>query len=119
MHPPIFVRELSGAERAPLEAGLRSASAFTMRRAQIVVLSAAGRRPREIAQGLCCAVQTVRNGIRAFNASGLKRRLVAAQELLLRRWMGRRWSSCAPPCTPRRALSATPGAHGRLAFWRR
>src|SRR5512143_2180690 len=71
MHPPIFVRELSGAERAQLEAGLRSASAFTMRRAQIVLLSAAGRRPREIAQGLCCAVQTVRNGIRAFNASGL------------------------------------------------
>jgi transposase len=71
MHPPIFVRELSGQERAQLEAGLRSASAFTMRRAQIVLLSAAGRRPREIAQGLCCAVQTVRNGIRAFNASGL------------------------------------------------
>src|SRR5512134_3777807 len=71
MHPPIFVRELSGAERAQLEAGLRSASAFTMRRAQSVLLSAAGRRPREIAQGLRCAVQTVRNGIRAFNASGL------------------------------------------------
>src|SRR5512147_509972 len=71
MHPPIFVCELSGAERAQLEAGLRSASAFTMRRAQIVLLSAVGRRPREIAQGLCCAVQTVRNGIRAFNASGL------------------------------------------------
>ncbi|HET6519098.1 MAG TPA: hypothetical protein VFG47_04690, partial [Geminicoccaceae bacterium] len=25
----------------------------------------------EIAPGLCCAVQTVRNGIRAFNARGL------------------------------------------------
>jgi transposase len=36
-----------------------------------VLLSAAERRPREIAKGLCCAVQTVRNGIRAFNASGL------------------------------------------------
>ena len=71
MHPPIFVRELSGAERAQLEAGLRAPSAFTVRRAQIVLLSAAGRRPREIAQGLCCAVQTVRNGIRAFNATGL------------------------------------------------
>jgi transposase len=71
MHPPIFVRELSRAERAQLEAGLRAPSAFTVRRAQIVLLSAAGRRPREIARGLCCAVQTVRNGIRAFNAAGL------------------------------------------------
>lgn len=71
MHAPIFVRELSDPERAQLEAGLRSASAFTMRRAQIVLLSAAGRRPREIAEGLCCAVQTVRNGIRAFNTTGL------------------------------------------------
>jgi transposase len=36
-----------------------------------VLLSAAGRQPRLIAQGLCCAVQTVRNAIRAFNASGM------------------------------------------------
>jgi transposase len=71
MHPPILVRELSRAERAQLEAALRAPDAFTVRRAQIVLLSAAGRRPREIAQGLCCAVQTVRNGVRAFNAGGL------------------------------------------------
>jgi transposase len=71
MHPPIFVRELSGAERSQLEASLRSASAFTVRRAQIVLLSAAGRPPRAIAQGLCCAVQTARNAIRAFNSRGL------------------------------------------------
>jgi transposase len=71
MHPPIFVRELSGAERTQLEAALRAPSAFTVRRAQIVLLSAAGQRPRAIAPGLCCAVQTVRNGIRAFNATGL------------------------------------------------
>ena len=71
MHPPIFVRELSEAERPQLEAGLRAASAFTVRRAQIVRLSAAGRPPRAIAQGLCCAVQTVRNAIRAFNSTGL------------------------------------------------
>src|SRR5215208_1396769 len=71
MHPPIFVRELGGAERAQLDVGLRSPSAFTVRRAQIVRLSAAGRPPRAIAQGLCCAVQTVRNAIRAFNARGL------------------------------------------------
>ena len=71
MHPPIFVRELSGAERTQLETSLRAASAFTVRRAQIVLLSAAGRPPRAIAAGLCCAVQTVRNAIRAFNRRGL------------------------------------------------
>jgi transposase len=71
MHPPIFVRELCGSERAQLEAGLRAASAFTVRRAQIVLRGASGRTPREIAHGLCCASQTVRNAIRAFNARGL------------------------------------------------
>jgi transposase len=71
MHPPIFVRELSGGERAQLEASLRVTSAFTVRRAQVVLLSASGRPPRAIAEGLCCARQTVRNAIRAFNAGGL------------------------------------------------
>ena len=71
MHPPIFVRGPSAEERARLEAALRASDAFTVRRAQIALLSAEGRRPREIARGLRCAVQTVRNGIRAFNAEGL------------------------------------------------
>jgi transposase len=71
MHPPIFVRELSGAERAQLEASRRSRSAFTMRRAQIVLSSASGQPPRAIAAGLGCARQTVRNAIRAFNVCGL------------------------------------------------
>lgn len=71
MHPPIFVRELSVAERAQLEAALRSASAFTLRRAQIVLASATERRPREIAGHLRCSVQTVRNAIRAFNTTGV------------------------------------------------
>src|SRR5918911_1624091 len=71
MHPPIFVREPGAEERARLEAALRAADAFTVRRAQIVLLSADGHRPREIARGLRCATQTVRNGIRAFNAGGL------------------------------------------------
>src|SRR4051812_45366884 len=72
MHPPIFVREPSDAERARLEAGLRASDAFTVRRAQIVLASAEGRRPRTIARDLRCAVQTVRDGIRAFNAAGLE-----------------------------------------------
>src|SRR3954464_15782067 len=71
MHPPIFVREPSDAERARLDAALRASDAFTVRRAQIVLASAEGRRPRVIARDLRCAVQTVRNGIRAFNAGGL------------------------------------------------
>jgi transposase len=71
MHPPIFVREPSAEERARLEAALRAPDAFTVRRAQIVLLSAEGRRPREIARGLRCATQTVRNGIRALNAAGV------------------------------------------------
>jgi transposase len=71
MHPPIFVRELRDAERAQLEVSRRSRSAFTMRRAQIVLASAAGQPPRAIAAGLGCARQTVRNAIRAFNARGL------------------------------------------------
>src|SRR5215213_7648442 len=71
MHPPIFVREPSAAERARLEAALRASDAFTVRRAQIVLASAEGRRPRTIARDLRCATQTVRNGISAFNAGGL------------------------------------------------
>ena len=54
MRPPIFVREPSAAGRA-----------------QIVPASAEGRRPRAVACDLRCAVQTVRDGIRAFNAGGL------------------------------------------------
>ena len=71
MHPPLFVREPSATERARLEAALRASDASAVRRAQIVPLSAEGRRPRGIARGLRCAVQTVRNGIRASNAEGL------------------------------------------------
>src|SRR5215212_8124926 len=75
MHPPIFVREPSAAERARLEAALRASDAFTVpftvRRAQIALASAEGRRPRTIARDLRCATQTVRNGIRACNAGGL------------------------------------------------
>jgi transposase len=71
MPPPIVVREPSAEERAQLEAALRASSAFTVRRAPIVLVSADGRRPSEIAGGLRGAVQTVRNGIRAFNAGGL------------------------------------------------
>jgi transposase len=71
MHPPLFVRELSDPERAQLQASLRAPNAFTLRRAQILLASAAGHRPREIARRLGCATQTVRNAIHAFNGTGL------------------------------------------------
>src|SRR4051812_33719372 len=71
MRPPVLVREPSAEECVRLEPALRAADAFTVRRAQVVLLSADGHRPREIARGLRCAVQTVRDGIRAFNAAGV------------------------------------------------
>src|ERR671938_1851401 len=71
MHAPVFVRELSAPERAQLQASLRAPNTFTFRRAQILLASAAGHRPREIARRLGCVPQTVRNAIHAFNATGL------------------------------------------------
>jgi transposase len=71
MKPPIFVRPLTDAERAALEAGLRSSDAFTLRRCQILLASARGEWAPRIAQHLGCDDQTVRNVIQAFNARGL------------------------------------------------
>ena len=42
-----------------------------MRRCQILLASAAGYRPAQIAQRLGCAPQTVRNAIRTFTARGV------------------------------------------------
>lgn len=71
MKAPIFVRPLTAAERTALRAGLRSGDAFTLRRSQILLQSAAGHTPRQIARHLGCTDQTVRNTIRAFAAAGL------------------------------------------------
>jgi transposase len=70
MKPPLFVRELTPDERFALRRGLRSADAFTLRRAQILLASARGQRPSQIAATLGCATQTVRDAIRAFHAGG-------------------------------------------------
>ena len=67
----MYVRALSPAEQAGLEAGLRSPTAFTLRRSQILLASHRGQRPSEIARNLGCAVQTVRNTLHAFEAEGL------------------------------------------------
>jgi len=70
MKPPLFVRELSDAERRALQAGLRSRAAFTLRRAQVLLASAEGQRPAQIAARLGCAVGTVRNTLHAFEEQG-------------------------------------------------
>jgi transposase len=71
MRPPIFIRSLTTVERAALQAGLRAADAFILRRCQMLLASARGQAPPQIAQHLGCHDQTVRNTIRAFNMAGL------------------------------------------------
>jgi transposase len=71
MPAPLFVRSLTEEERATLHAGRRAAEAFTLRRSQILLASAEGHTPRQIAQHLGCGDQTVRNVLRAFAREGL------------------------------------------------
>ena len=68
---PLFVRPLVGAERGALEDSLRSPDAFVLRRAQIVLASAAGERVGQIAPRVGFSGQAVRNVIHAFNRRGL------------------------------------------------
>jgi transposase len=70
MNPPLFVRPPTDDERAALRAGLRSPVAFTLRRCQVLLASAEGLRPAQIAERFGCASQSVRNAIRAFAAEG-------------------------------------------------
>jgi DNA-binding NarL/FixJ family response regulator len=63
MKAAMYVSVLSPVEQAEVKAGLRSSNAFTLRRSQILLASSRGQRPKEIAQNLGCATQTVRNAI--------------------------------------------------------
>ena len=72
MKPPLFVRPLTDEERAALRAGLRSKDAFTLRRCQVLLASAEGLRPAQIAERFGCASQSARNAIRAFHAQGIE-----------------------------------------------
>jgi transposase len=72
MRTPIFVRELADDERKALEEGLRSSDAFVLRRCQIVLASARGKRAPGIASDLGCSDDTVRNVIHMFNETGLE-----------------------------------------------
>lgn len=69
--PQRFVRPLTAAERSALEAGRKSADAFTVRRSQILLASADRVGPAAIGRVVGCTAQAVRNAIRAFHADGL------------------------------------------------
>ena len=70
MQAPLFVRPLAADERAALEAGLRSARGFTVRRCHILLSSAGGQHTTAIARTLRCNDQTVRNTIHDFHRRG-------------------------------------------------
>src|SRR5262245_41225215 len=70
MQTPLYVRPLLADERAILETGLRSASAFTLRRCQILLASAEGQGTTTIAHDLRCTQQTVRNAVSALADHG-------------------------------------------------
>ncbi len=72
MKPPLFIRPLPDDERRQLEADRRTADAFRVRRAQIVLASARRLSPKPIAQLVGCSVQTVRNVLHAFNTRGIE-----------------------------------------------
>ena len=65
------VHELNSEEHAALLKGVKSSSGFTLRRSQILLASAEGQTPQQIAQRLHCGDQTVRNVIRAFEQEGV------------------------------------------------
>ncbi|WP_020475867.1 helix-turn-helix domain-containing protein, partial [Zavarzinella formosa] len=65
-----YVRPLTGLEHQRLQEGLRSPEAFTLRRSQILLASADGQSPAQIARNLGCTARPVRNAIHAFMAEG-------------------------------------------------
>jgi transposase len=68
---PIYVRKLTQEEHRALQKGLQSASSFTVRRCQILLSSAKGKKAGQIASELHCSDQTVRDAIRAFGREGV------------------------------------------------
>ncbi len=68
----LYAREITEEERLEIEQGLRSSSAFTVRRCQILLMSADEHlKPPVIAEQLKCSDQCVRDAIRAFVSEGL------------------------------------------------
>src|SRR5437868_9219278 len=71
MKPRLFVPPLAAPQQLCLQQGLRSADAFTTRRSQILLASARGEAPSQIARHLGCTSATVRNALHAFAREGL------------------------------------------------
>lgn len=69
---PLYVGKLTEAEITILEAGLRSPSAFIVRRCQILLKSARWQTASQIAKELHCSDQTVRNTIEAYHQEGVE-----------------------------------------------
>jgi hypothetical protein len=63
MNSLVFVRALTAEERGQVEAGLRSADSFVLRRCQILLASAKGKPPPQIGEFLGCSPQNVRQVI--------------------------------------------------------
>jgi hypothetical protein len=95
MQTPLFVRPLTADERATLETSLRSSSAFTVRRCQILLASAAGQSTTTMARHLRCTDQTVRNALHAVHQRGLAP--------LQPQWTPRPRPRCRS-CPPRRTI---------------
>jgi hypothetical protein len=104
---PTFVRGLTHDEQAALTAGLRSHGAFVLRRCQILLASASGKRAYQIAAELGCDTDTALNAIDAFNCTGeegvtperVSRETVrtALQRLGVRRKRARQWITSPDP----------------------
>lgn len=71
MKPPLLMRPLTDEEGLQLEAERRTADAFRVRRAHIVLASARRRSPKPMAPLVGCSVQPVRHVIRAFHRQGV------------------------------------------------
>src|SRR6516164_133097 len=71
MQPRLVVPPPDAAQQQRLRQGLRSADAFTARRCQILLASARGHAPSQIARQLGCTPATVRNALHAFAREGL------------------------------------------------
>jgi transposase len=71
MQAPLLIRQITDEERREIEAGRRSSEGFTVRRSQMLLLSAEGKSTPTIAQLIGCNDQTVRNAIHDFHQRGV------------------------------------------------
>lgn len=71
MRPHLILIEVSQEEQSALDEAVNSSDSYRRRRAQMLRLSAEGISPQQIASGLDCSEQTVRNAIHAFVNDGI------------------------------------------------